>query len=137
MKSCVLAVFIVLALAASVLAQSATILVMNNAIIEFLSDSTSPDGFTKIAEKYFGTTFSPKPSKICSAAGWPTRDNLSPLMKQIINDKMIIYGANSVTNVPKRFNYTEAGQRNGVAYGKLTGYEADIGQVSSYERQRH
>lgn len=111
-----------------VIAQSTTVQVFDAAISDMITNEDAPDSLKNICAKWFGTTFYPAPSSPCGIKTYPSSSNLSPLIQQILNDKRIIFGANSITNEPKRFNATVAGTRNGYTYYKLIGYEADIAQ---------
>lgn|ERR1719487_129639 len=125
----VLAQVVVLSLlCAFIAAQSSTLAVFDAAISDFITNEAASDSLKSVCNKWFGSTFYPKPSGTCGTTQYPATNKLSPLMQQIINEKKIIFGANSVSNTPKRYQYQQVGTRNGFSYGTVIGYEAEIGQ---------
>lgn len=105
---------------------SATVRLMNRAITLMLSDKTSSIGFDKIEEHWFGATSDLFPDVVCNELEWPDVRELRQYetWNRIVERNAILYGTNSVTNIPKRFNYTSVS--SSPEYGKVVGFEADI-----------
>jgi len=123
-------VLIVVLLCVAVAAGS-TVAVFDAAMYKFITDDISvPGSMSLVCKKWFGDTTCPKPSQEkCGTGVWPDKAALSPLIQRILTEKQIFFGANNVlSNMPKRFNGTLIGTRNGFPYYKVIGYEADIGQ---------
>ena len=106
-------------------AQSATQKVLNKAIYDMLSDKDTSYGFTKIHQVYFGDSTLHAPVAQCQTfVAWPNTTEIAREVNgtigDIINRGFIIFGANSVSNIPKRYNYTAVGSN----YGTVIGFEA-------------
>ncbi len=115
---------------AVVVSQSVTSQVFDAAISYMLNNENDANSLKTIAARYFEPNFYPKPTFPCGSPTFPAANKLSPLVQQIISQKMIIFGANSITNIPKRYNASAiVGSRGGLNYYKVIGYEADIGQA--------
>ena len=104
-------------------AQTVSLKILNKAIYDFLADNTTSNGFTSIHQSYFGDNILHAPTSQCTSfTSWPTLSeaNSDSTFASIIKRKYIVFGANSVSNIPKRFNYVGVGSN----YGKCTGFEA-------------
>ena len=117
--------FAVLVFAVVIDAQSATQKVLNKAIYDMLSDKTTSYGFASIHKTYFGDSTLHAPVAQCQTfVSWPNTTEIAREVNGTIGDIIkkgfIVFGTNSVTNIPKRYNYTAVGSN----YGMVIGFEA-------------
>ncbi|KAL9646035.1 hypothetical protein ABK040_015801 [Willaertia magna] len=107
--------------------QNPTVQTFNKAIYDLLQDLDSEYGFRNIHWKYFGDHTLHAPRSTCSQATWPNTLGTNTTISGIVNRKYIVFGANSVTNIPKRFNCTGTFKSiYGTVNSGCTGFEADI-----------
>jgi ABC-type amino acid transport substrate-binding protein len=117
--------------------KSVTLRVINKAISDMLQDETTQYGWTPMFIKTFGDVPSMFPDVICTELDWPAKQELTQdaLWKKVFDTNIMMYGANSVSNIPKRFNYTSISHNP--EYGTVIGWEADIANSITYRIAQH
>lgn len=103
---------------------------VNAAIAEMLRLSTNDkNGFAQIFQRVFGTDKSIPipPLASCNPQSYP--DNGDGTLSYILKNKIMVFGASSISRPPKIFNCTYASiNRKDRELYKCNGFEAEVGQ---------